>query len=141
MAQDAHSGSIVKNPFNFKHYGIKEASIIGNEVNEPAELYKLNVDDGDKVDMFANFLENTCVHMDDREFGISLKDYYGTTFLFAWDRTPDECNRYHRHKMDSGTIDVNIKTKQPLTETVTVIVYATNSSDIIEDEKVYVQNF
>ena len=78
--------------------------------------------------------------MDDREFGISLKDYYGGSFLLAWDRIPDKCNRYHRHKMDSGTIDVNIKTKQPLTETVTVIVYATYSSDIIiEDEKVYVQ--
>ena len=74
VAQDAHSGSIVKNPFNFKHYGIKEASIIVNGVNEPAELYKLDVDDGDKVDMFANFLENKGVHMDDREFGISLKD-------------------------------------------------------------------
>ena len=39
--------------------------------------------------MFANFLENTGVHMDVREFGISLKDYYGGIFLLAWDRTPD----------------------------------------------------
>ena len=44
--------------------------------------------------------------------------------------------------MDSGTIYVNIKAKQPFTETVTVIDYATYSADnIIEDEKVYVQNF
>merc|ERR1712033_93069 len=57
VGQAAHSGSISKNPFNFKHYGLKEASIIVNGVNEPAELYKLNIDDGDKVDMFANFLE------------------------------------------------------------------------------------
>ena len=140
--QAAHGGNITKNPFNFKHYGIKEASIIVNGVNEPAELYRLDMDSGDKVDMFANFLENTGVHTDDREFGISLEDYYGGSFLLAWDRTPDKCNRYHRHKMDSGTIDINIKTKTPLRETVTVIVYATYSSDIvIEDERVYVQNF
>ena len=44
--------------------------------------------------------------------------------------------------MDSGTIDINLKTKRPLTETVTVIFYATYSSDIvIEDGRVYVQNF
>ena len=44
--------------------------------------------------------------------------------------------------MDSGTIDVNIKSKQVLTETVTVIVYATYSSDIIiEDGKVHIQYF
>ena len=83
VGKNAHSGSIVKNPFNFKHYGIKDASIIVNGVNEPAELYKLDVDGGDKVDMFANFLENAGVHMDDREFRISLKDYYGGSFLLA----------------------------------------------------------
>merc|ERR1711973_1025196 len=51
-------------------------------------------------------------------------------------------NRYHRHKMESGTIDINLKTKTPLKETVTVIVYATYSSDIvIEEGRVHVQNF
>ena len=60
--------------------------------------------------MFAHFLENTGVHTDDREFGISLDDYYGGCFLTALDRTPDKCNRYHRHKIDSGTIDLNLKT-------------------------------
>ena len=39
---------------------------------------------GDKVDMFAHFLENTGVHTDDREFGISLDDHYGGSFLLAW---------------------------------------------------------
>ena len=92
--------------------------------------------------MFANFLENTGVHMDDREFEISLNDYYGGSFLLAWDRTPDKCNRYHRHQIDSGTLNVYIKTKQALTETVTVIVYATYSSDIvIQVGKVHVKIF
>ena len=56
-----------------------------------------------------NFIENTGVSIDDREFGISLEDYYGGSFLLAWDRTPDKCNRFHRHAMDSGSIDINIK--------------------------------
>ena len=73
VGQAAHSWSIGKNPFNCNHYGIKEASIIVNGVIEPAELYKLDIDGGDKVDMFAHFLENTGVHTDDREFGISLR--------------------------------------------------------------------
>ena len=95
------------------------------------ELYKSNVTTGDKVNMFASFLDNTGVHTDYWEFGISLDDYYGGSFLIAWDRTPDNCNRYHRHRMGSWTIDINIKTGTPLKETVTVIVYATYSSDII----------
>ena len=80
--QDAYSGSIRKNPFNFKHYDIKEASLVVNGVNEPAELYRMDINSGDKVDMFASFLDNTGVHTDDREFGISLDDYYGgSSFL------------------------------------------------------------
>ena len=44
--------------------------------------------------------------------------------------------------MDPGTIDVNIKTQKALTETVTVIVYGTYSSDIIiQDEEYHVKNF
>ena len=142
VPQESYNGSIDKNPFNFKHFDIREASIIVNGVNEPAELYKLDIDNGDKVDMFASFLDNTGVHTDDREFGISLEDYYGGSFLLAWDRTPDNCNRYHRHKMGSGTIDINIKTGTVLPETVTVIVYATYSSDIIiEDRRVLLTTF
>ena len=37
--------------------------------------------------------------------------------------------------MSSGTIDINIKTGTPLAETVTVIVYATYSSDIIIEDR------
>ena len=142
VSQESYNGCIDKNPFNFKHFDIREASLIVNGVNEPAELYKLDINNGDKVDMFASFLDNTGVHTDDREFGISLEDYYGGSFLIAWDRTPDNCNRYHRHKMGSGTIDINIKTGTPLPETVTVIVYATYSSDIIiEDRRVLLATF
>ena len=42
VADDAYGGCITKNPFNFKHFGFKEASIVVNGVNEPAELYKLD---------------------------------------------------------------------------------------------------
>ena len=97
---------------------------------------------GDEVDMFSNFLYNTGINHEDREFGIDLDDYYGGSFLLAWDRTQDHCNRFHRHKMDSGTTDIIIKTKDPLKETVIVIVYATYSSDIIiSKEKVHLATF
>ena len=86
-----------------------------NGVNEPAELYKLHIGNKNTVDMFANFIENTGISTDDREFGISIEDYYGGSFLLAWDRTPDKCNRFHRHSMDLGSIDINLKLGKPLT--------------------------
>lgn len=131
--ESAYRGEIRKNPFNFKDFTLKEASLVVNGVHEPSELFKVDRVSGDIVDLYSSFLENTGVSTDDREFGISMDDYYGGSFLLVWDRSPDKCNRFHRHEMDSGSIDVNIKTKTALTNTVTVIIYATYSSDLIID--------
>lgn len=131
--EDAHRGVIGKNPFHFKNYNLSEASLVVNGVHEPQELYKLNAIAGDKVDMYANFLENTGISTDDREFGITMEDYYGGSFMLVWDRTQDKCNRFHRHITDSGSISINLKSRAALTQTVTVIIYATYSKDLIID--------
>ena len=130
---DAHTGLIGKNPFNFKDYDISEASLVVNGMHEPQELYKMHKSEGDKVDMYANFLENTGISTDDREIGITMEDYYGGSFIIAWDRTNDKCNRFHRHVSDSGAISINLKSRTPLSNSITVIVYATYSKDLIID--------
>ena len=133
VEHSSHNGTIKKNPYNFQDFGLKEASLVVNGVHEPFDLYKLNKDDGDKADLYFNFLENTGVSSDDREFGISMDDYYGGSFILAFDRSSDKCNRFHRHIPDSGSMDINIKTKNPISQSVTVIIYATYSSDLIID--------
>ena len=141
--ESAHRGNINKNPFNFKDFDLKEASLVVNGVHEPSELYKLDKAKGDIIDLYNSFLENTGVSAnEDREFGISLEDYYNGCFILAWDRTPDTCNRYHTHEMDSGSIDINLKTKTPLPNTVTVIIYATYSSFIqVDKERIITPTF
>ena len=131
--EDAHRGVIGKNPFHFKNYDLSEASLVVNGMHEPQEMYKLNEAVGDKVDMYANFLENTGISTDDREFGITMQDYYGGSFMLVWDRTQDRCNRFHRHITDSGSISINLKSRTALVNTVTVIIYATYSKDLIID--------
>ena len=68
-----------------------------------------------------------------REFGISKEDYFGGCFLLAFDRTHDKCNRFHRHIMESGNIDTNLKTGTALSETALVIIYGTYSTDLVID--------
>ena len=73
---------------------------------------------------------------------MTARNYYFGSFHLVCDRKPEKCKGYLRNKIESGTSDVNIKTKQPLTEIVTVIFYATYSSDIIiEDGKVHIKSF
>ena len=131
----AYEGVNNKNPFNFKDFNLKEASLVVNGRHEPAELYTLDTTNHDKADCFAQFLENVGVGTDDREFGIGDDDYYGGSFFLVFDRTPDKCNRFHRHIPESGTMDVNLKLHAASAENITVIVYATYSSDLEFDPK------
>ena len=127
--EKAHAGDITLNPFNFKVNDLKEASLITNGTNEPSDLYRLDLDLGDKIDLYTAFLENTGVSTtEDRDFGVSLHDYYNGSFILAWDRTPHLCNRYHLHETESGQININLKTKTPIQNTVRIIIYATYSS-------------
>ena len=142
VTESAHRGDITKNPFNFQSLGITEASLVVNGVSEPPQLYKVDIDNGDTADLYASFLENIGIGVDDRECGVTYEDYYGGSFLLVWDRTQDRCNRFHRHQQESGSVDVHIRTKAPLTETVTVVLYATYSTDLIlEGDKVITPNF
>ena len=121
--EKAYRGDLKANPFNFKVFDVKEASLVVNGVHEPTDLYKLDTDSGDKVDLYTSFLENTGISTtEDRDFGVTLNDYYNGCFVLAWDRTPDKCNRFHTHEMDSGTISINLKTKTPIENTVTVLI-------------------
>ena len=131
MEEGAHSGDITKNPFHFQDFGISEACLVVNGRREHPELYRVDKESGDKADLYSSFLENVGVGTDDRECGITYNDYYGGSFLLVWDRTQDKCNRFHRHEQDSGSIDVYLKTKTATSKTVTVVIYATYSTDLL----------
>ena len=134
VEQLAHQGNIGKNPFNFKHFDCSEASIVINGVHEPTEPYKLEIDKGDYIDLYTDFLNNLEIAIEDRDCGISETDFLGGNFFVVFDRSKEKCNRFHRHPADSGSIDINLRTRTNLPQTVTVIVYATYSSEIIIDE-------
>ena len=134
VEQLAHQGNIRKNPFNFKHFDCSEASIVINGVHEPTEPYKLEIDKGDYIDLYTDFLINLGIANEDRDCGISESDFLGGNFFVVFDRSKEKCNRFHRHPADSGSIDINLRTRTNLPQTVTVIVYATYSSEIIIDE-------
>ena len=142
LEENAHSGDISKNPFHFQDFGITEACLVVNGRRELPNLYRVDIDSGDKADLYNSFLENIGVGRDDRECGITYEDFYGGSFLLVWDRTQDRCNRFHRHIQDNGSIDIYLKTKSPLTKTVTVVIYATYSAVLVfKGDSVIIQNF
>ena len=97
--QSSHSGNIQKNPFNFKHLDISEASIVVNGVHEPAEAYKLDITNGDYIDLYTDFLLNIGIGNDDRDCGLDESDFLGGSFLLVFDRS--------KHATDTTDIHMN----------------------------------
>ena len=131
IKESAASGHNEQNPFNFTHHNLHECYLKVNGIKEPEDGYRLDPTNGDTAKYYSDFLENCGVTNEDKEFGISEEDYYGGSFLTAFDRTVDGCNRYHRHEYDTGSIDVVMISSTATTETLTVLVYCGYSSDLI----------
>ena len=107
-----------------------EASLVVNGVNEPNEMYKLDYENNDVIDLYSSFLENTGIGpFENITHGINLDEYYGGYFILAWDRSPMKINGlYAPHYIESGSININLKTKTQLKENITILVYATYNS-------------
>ena len=87
-------------------HDLVEASVVINGSHFPANKFKMDRSIGDTAEIYQDFLENSGIGIDDREFDISENDYFNGTFLLNFDFSPDLCNRYHRHIPNSGNIDI-----------------------------------
>ena len=134
VEEEAYRGTNKLNPFNFKHHKLKEASAVVNGSHIPANKIKMDVDKFDTADIFDTLLENAGVSNDDREFGITEHDFLNGSFFLIWDFSPDKCNRFHRHDLGIGNLDINIKLAEETSKTMKILVYSTYSHDMIIDK-------
>ena len=134
VEEESYRGVNNKNPFNFQHFDLVEASVVINGTHFPANKFTMDRSKGDTADIYQHFLECCGIGIDDREFDVSKEDYLNGTFLLNFDFSPDLCNRYHRHIPNSGNIDINLKLKKETDKTVKVILYATYSTDVYIDQ-------
>ena len=134
VEEESYRGENNKNPFNFQHFDLVEASVVINGSHFPANKYKMDRTNNDTAEIYQHFLENSGIGIDDREFDISENDYFNGTFLLNFDFSPDLCNRFHRHIPNSGNIDINLKLKNETTKTIKVILYASYAIDVFIDQ-------
>ena len=55
-------------------------------MHEPENRYRMNISEKNYAEVYNDFLENTGISTDDRDFWIDPSDWVGGNFLVAWDR-------------------------------------------------------
>lgn len=135
---DSFNGSLNKNPFNFQSFSATEISIQRNGMDVPFKPLKLNFT-GSKEVLLAYFqlMHSLGYWNKDKDNGISpLKGFsQGGQTLFAVNLTQDMSHGGNLNLIQEGVVSLNLRLKEGLTQSITIIVYLVYPSAILEINK------
>ena len=124
---DAFDGSVSKNPYNFKHFDLKEFYLLVNGISVPTQPVKLNITSMDYHQTYVNeFLDKLKLKNSNDSIGISADDWINGSFFWIVDLNVDKCCNFHEHNNKGGTIHLKLQTKTALPKTTRLIVYSTS---------------
>ena len=124
---DAFDGSVSKNPYNFKHFDLKEFYLLVNGISVPTQPVKLNITSMDYHQTYVNeFLDKLKLKNSNDSIGISADDWINGSFFWIVDLNVDKCCNFHEHNSKGGTIHLKLQTKTALPKTTRLIVYSTS---------------
>ena len=139
---ESYNGTISKNPYNFQHFDVNYVNLTLN--GEPIHNMKAFTPDFDN-DIYArsynSIFTGTGIHHENESLSISPKMYKSGCTLFVWDLTPDLCGGDHGHPRKQGTLNLELRWKTVLRDTINVIVYSsfqnhisiTNTGEVMSD--------
>ena len=121
---DAASGAYEKNPYNFKHYNINYMQLLADGEPVRAQPLQPNISNGD----FLHCYETLYCGLNrlDGEKGSIIKrvDWDKGYSLVAFDLTPDMDAEDHYALIKHGNLRLDVEFAQPLTDTISILVYA-----------------
>ena len=124
---DAFDGSVSKNPYNFKHFDLKEFYLLVNGNSVPTQPVKLDITSMDYHHTYVNeFLDKLKLKNSNDNIGISADDWIKGNFFWIADLNVDKCCNFHEHNSKGGTIHLKLQTKTALPKTTRLIVYSSS---------------
>jgi len=70
----------------------------------------------------------------DQTNGITMEEYARNSCFFHYDMSPDLCNNYYKHGVETGSIDIHIGFSEALTKNHTLMFYASYDEQILIDK-------
>lgn len=134
VGTDAYNGDPTKNPFNFKHYGVDYLALYLDGTQVPSKPLQPDFENGLYTRSYVSLFSGTGLNNKDEGNDISYDEFGEGYTLFPFDLTPDLSTGNHFHLMKHSTLRLEIHFKQPLPETVNVVVYG-EFENIIEIDK------
>ncbi|XP_077093892.1 uncharacterized protein F54H12.2-like [Siphateles boraxobius] len=121
---NAFTSSYTKNPFAFKHYDLEFLAVYVDGQQYPSKPLQPNFENGLAVRKFYQLAMTTGRHLKDQPLCIGRNDFLNGYTLYAFNLTPDEECGQHVSLVKSGNIRVEARFRQPLPNTINLIIYS-----------------
>lgn len=121
------------NPFYFNHCNLSGLNVYIN--GEPIHAVAIDPDfaNGRYLKEYRWFLNNTGLK-NDQTNGINFKEFGTNSCFFCYDLSPDLCNGFYKHGLETGTIDINLSFSKALAKNHTLLFYASYDEQILIDK-------
>ncbi|XP_048064833.1 uncharacterized protein F54H12.2-like [Megalobrama amblycephala] len=127
---DAFTGTYNKNPFAFKHYDLEFLAVYVDGQQFPAKPLQPNFESRAAVREFYQLAMASGRHLKNQALSIDRDDFLNGYTLYAFNLTPDEECGQHISLIKSGNIRLEARFRQPLPQTINLLVYAVFDSII-----------
>ena len=131
VAHDAKNGTYDADPLKFQHFNCTSISLDVDGYPVPSKPIEMDFDNGEYSRAYFNLATVSGVAFGDDDHGITLSSYAKGRVVFGFDLTPDLCHGEGSHLISNSSIILDVKFKNPLANTISVIVYS-ELDDLVE---------
>jgi hypothetical protein len=125
VSNTAFNGDFTRNPFNFQHFGLNFICLYVDGQQIPSKPLQPDFDAKQYVAAYHTLYSGTGIHFQDEGNGITREEYPGGNCLMAFDLTPDlSANAEHWNLQRQGSLRVEVRFKNGLSESINCILYA-----------------
>lgn len=133
LESDQMESSPSVNPFFFSPRGVNNINVYIN--GEPIHPVSLDPDyaNGKYLKEYRWQLDNTGLKNNETN-GITYEEYGKNMCFYAYDLSPDQCNGYYKHGLETGNIDITVGFAKALTKNHTLLLFACYNEQILIDK-------
>ena len=126
----AFQGCASMNPWNFQHFWCNKINLNVATTIVPSEPYRPDFYKDLYAREFSSLFQNTGLKISNEGNCITRDHFANGCFLTPFDLTADNCNGFHAHTPQEGSLLVEIEFATELKQSITVIVYSVFDSEL-----------
>jgi len=125
VENQAFNGSYERNPFNFKHFNLSSIKIyVDGQAHSNIKPIDCDFENHQSLAGYLSLFTGSGKYRRDEGLDIDREEYESGYTLFAYDLSPDLTEEGYFNLVKEGSIRVELKFAQALTNTINIVAYA-----------------